>query len=189
MKWLRTSLVIQAILAGYFKTIQWLPFGNWNKQCPSGDEVACGLGNQVLSVSGYQPLGVLALEGRLNWLDALYCATFTIPFWLFWLAYSRGLRWLMCVQVSGYSIWLALQIKSWWVPYVLGANDAQVEQYEKVFGEATMLLPSFGRHLPPDAMHFVLQLLLIAAISSAMFGLLKRPVIEAVGGWKWLSMQ
>ena len=173
MKWLRTSLFTQAILALYFQAIQWLPLGDWNNQCPSGDAVACGLGHQGLSVPGIKPLGVLALEGHLSAQDALYCACFTLPFWIFWLAYSRGWRWLMWLQVGSYSAWMALQIVSWWVPYVFGATDSQVEHYQKVFGQATQLLPSFGRHLPPDGMHLVLQILLAAVLVSALIGFLK----------------
>ena len=175
MKWLRTSLFAQAILASYFQAIQWLPLGDWNNQCPSGDEIACGLGSQGLSVPGYQPLSVLAFEGRLSARDALYCAGFTVPLWLFWFACSRGLRWLMWMQVGFYSVWMALQIKSWWVPYALGATDSQVERYQKVFGHTTQLLPSFGRHLPPDGMHLVLQILLAVVLVSALIGLLKAP--------------
>lgn len=173
MKWLRASLFAQAILAFYFQAIQWLPLGDWNTQCPSGDEIACGLGNQGLSVPGYQPLGVLAFEGRLRAQDALYCAGLTVPLWVFWFAYSRRLRWLMWMQVAFYSVWMALQIKSWWVPYAFGATDSQVQRYQRVFGQSTQLLPSFGRHLPPDGLHLVLQILLAAVLLSAVIGLLK----------------
>ena len=174
MRWLRASLVAQAILASYFQAVQWLPLGNWNTQCPSGDEIACGLGNQGLSVPGYQPLIVLAFAGRLSARDALYCAAFTAPLWIFWFAYSRGLRWLMWMQLGFYSVWMAFQM-GWWVLYAYGRTDSQMERYQRVFGHSTQLLPSFGRHLPPDGLHLVLQGLLAAVLVSALLGLLKAP--------------
>ena len=64
MQWLRVSLFAQAILAGYFQLFQWVPLGAWNNQCPSNNcDPNIGLG--ALSVPGYLPLGVLALQGRL----------------------------------------------------------------------------------------------------------------------------
>ena len=176
MIWLRASLFAQGMLAFYFQAIQWVPLGNWNIQCPSGDEVACGLGHQGLSVPGYQPLGVLALAGRLSAQDALYCLAFTIPLWLFWFGYSRGLRWLMWLQLGGYSAWMALQIGAWWVPYAVGATDAQALRYHLIVGQSTQLLPSFGRHLPPDGLHLVLQILLATVLLSAVTGLSKSSV-------------
>ena len=79
LKWLRVSLVAQVILAAYFQAVQWLPLGHWNLQCPSGDQAACGLGSQGLSVPGFEAPSVLALEGRLPVKDALYCLAFTVP--------------------------------------------------------------------------------------------------------------
>ena len=63
-------------------------------------EIACGLGNQGLSVPGYRPLGVLALEGRLSLRDALYCVGFTTPFWVFWFAYAKAMR-SACIPSGG----------------------------------------------------------------------------------------
>jgi hypothetical protein len=174
MTWLRASLFAQVLLALYFQAIQWLPLGDWNTQCPSGDEIACGLGNQGLSVPGYQPLSVLAFEGRLSAHDALYCVGATAPLWVFWFAYSRALRWLMWAQAGFYSVWMALQM-GWWVLYAYGRTDSQVELYQRVLGHSTQLLPSFGRHLPPDGLHLVLQILLGAVLVSTLTGLLKTP--------------
>ena len=73
----------------------------------------------------------------------------------------------------GYAIWLALQVKTWWVAYALGASDSWELVYRRVFSQSTQLLPSFGRHLPPDGMHLVLQILLTAVVVFAGVGLLK----------------
>ncbi len=155
MRWLRFSLYSQAILAGYFQVIQWLPLGRWNYQ------------------PGFTPLGVDAIHGRATVQDVLLMVAFMVPFAAFWFAYSTGLRWLMWICTLGYAIWLALQIKTWWVAYVFGANESWERVYQRVFSQTTQLLPSWGRHLPPDGMHLVLQLLLTAVVLPAVFGLLK----------------
>ncbi len=46
------------------------------------------------------------------------------PFVIFWLAYSRGRRWLMWIGTLGYATWLALQVKTWWLAYAFGASDS-----------------------------------------------------------------
>jgi hypothetical protein len=160
MRWLRASLLSQAILAFYFQLIQWLPLGNWNYQ------------------PGFTPLGVEAIQGRASAQDILLVGTFMAPFLLFWFAYSRGLRWLMWICAAGYAIWLTLQVKTWWVAYALGASDSWMKVYQRVFSHSTQLLPSFGRHLPPDGMHLVIHVLLVVVVVSAVIGLVKTPVRE-----------
>jgi hypothetical protein len=155
MKWLRASLFFQAFLALYFQLIQWLPLGNWNYQ------------------PGFTPLGAEAIQGRATASDILLVTAFLAPFVVFLFAYSRGVRWLMWICALGYAIWLALQIKTWWVAYAFGASDSWMEVYRRVFSHSTQLLPTFGRHLPPDGMHLVLQVLLMATVVSAVIGLLK----------------
>lgn len=173
MNWLRVSLTIQVALAIYFQAIQWLPLGRWNRQCPSKDWSACGLGDQGPSVPGFEPLGVLALEGRLSPGDALYCLAFLLPCLGYWAGYRTRRRSVMWAPVVVYGGWLGLQAMGWWVPYVMGASDARASRYRAVFGESVQLLPSFGNHLPPDGLHLVLQLLLIGVIASALVGLLE----------------
>jgi hypothetical protein len=158
MKWLGASLVAQAILALYFQVIQWFPLGRWNYQ------------------PGFTPLRVQAIHGRATAQDVLLMAAFAVPFVVFWFAYSRSLRWLMWICTLGYAIWLALQVKTWWVAYAFGASDSWLRVYRRVFSQSTQLLPSFGRHLPPDGMHLVLQVLLTTAVVLALAGLLKTSV-------------
>ena len=155
MTWLRASLVVQAILALYFQLIAWLPLGRWNYQ------------------PGFVPLGVEAARGHASAQDILLTAAFALPFLVFWLAYWKGWRWLMWIGTLGYASWLALQIKTWWVAYAFGASDSWVRTYQRVFSQSTQLLPSSGRHLPPDGMHLVIQLLLAATVVSAVIGLLR----------------
>jgi hypothetical protein len=155
MKWLTASLFAQAILAVYFQVIQWLPLGRWNYQ------------------PGFTPFGVQVIHGRATGQDLLSLAAFAAPFMAFWFAYSKRLRWLMWIGVFGYAIWLALQVKTWWGAYIFGASDSWVRVYQRVFSHSTQVLPSFGRHLPPDGMHLVLQLLLAAVVLCGVLGLLK----------------
>ena len=158
MKWLRASLFAQATLALYFQVIEWFPLSHWNYQ------------------TGFTPLGVQAIHGRATAQDVLLMAAFAAPFAVFWFAYSRRLQWLMWICTLGYAIWLALQVKTWWVAYAFGASDSWLRVYRRVFSQSTQLLPSFGRHLPPDGMHLVLQVLLTAAVVFAVVGLLKTSV-------------
>ena len=158
MKYLRASLLSQAILALYFQLLQWLPLGSWNYQ------------------PGFTPLDVEAIQGRATAWDILLVTAFMTPFAVFWFAYSRGLRWLMWICSLGYAIWLALQVKTWWVAYAFGASESWARVYERVFSHSTQLLPSFGRHLPPDGTHLVFQVLLTATVFLAVVGLLKTSV-------------
>jgi hypothetical protein len=155
MKWLKASLVAQALLAVYFQLIQWLPLGRWNYQ------------------PGFTPLAVLARNGSATSQEFVLMIAFALPVLVFAIAFSKGWRWLMWICTLGYAIWLALQIKTWWVAYAFGASDSWVSVYRRVFSQSTQLLPAFGRHLPPDGMHLVLQVLLTAAVVSAAVGLLR----------------
>ncbi len=162
MAWLRLSLFAQTILAIYFQTVQWIPLGNWNYQPEQSS----------LSPFSNLPLSVLAVQGRLTAPTALLVIWFLVPFALFCFAYSRRSWWLMWMPLGFYSVWIALEA-SWWVLYALGRSDSQVERYQRVFAPATQLLPSFGRHLPPDGAHFVLHILLFSVLVPGFLGLFK----------------
>ena len=156
IRWLKISIATQALLAIYFQAILWLPLGGWNYQ------------------PGFEPLLAQAIQDHLEVTDALGGAAFLLPALLFWLAYRKDLLWLMWTCAGGYSVWLVLQIQTWWVAYIFGASDRWVEVYERVFSHSTQILPSFGRHLPPDGMHFVLQLILASVVLSTMIALVQR---------------
>ena len=162
MRWLRVSLCAQAILAIYFQVIQWFPLGNWNYQPEHPGPT---------SFQSELPLSVLAAQHRLTAQDVLNVATFATPFAFFLFGYLKRLRWVMWLETGAYSAWLALQIYAWWVPYALGRTNVQIQRYDRVTSHATQLLPSFGRHLPPDGAHVVIQILLIAILVSAVPGL------------------
>jgi hypothetical protein len=79
----------------------------------------------------------------------------------------------MWLGVAGYAGWLYLQIQTWWVPYLFGASDHWQEVYHQVFAYSTKILPSFGNHLAPDAMHLTIQLLLLVILTSLIVGLVQ----------------
>ncbi len=81
----------------------------------------------------------------------------------------------------GYIVWLALQIQTWWVNYLFGASENWQRVYRRVFSRTLKILPSFGNHLAPDAMHFLMQLLLAAVIASGLIGLLRWAVVKERG--------
>lgn len=155
MEWLKASLFSQAILALYFQVVQWLPLGRWNYQ------------------PGFTPFGVQVMHGDASGQDFLLLVAFVLPFLAFWVAYSNDLRWLMWLGVVGYGLWLALQIKTWWIAYAFGASDSWLRVYQRTFRHSTQLLPSFGRHLPPDGLHLVLHVLLATVVALTVVGLLK----------------
>jgi hypothetical protein len=43
-----------------------------------------------------------------------------IPFGVYATAFALGVRWLMLVGTVHSYVWLALQIRQWWIPYLFG---------------------------------------------------------------------
>ncbi len=75
------------------------------------------------------------------------------------------------VVVLLYTLWLGLQVTSFWLPYVSGASPAWQRIYAANFAQTVQWLPWRGMHLPPDANHVVLQswlLLTIVVMSASM---------------------
>ena len=81
-----------------------------------------------------------------------------------------------------YVAWLWLQIQTFWIPYVFGASERWARIHAANFSETIQWLPRSGNHLPPDASHFVLQILLVItlvvmivlAVSQNMFSVRRR---------------
>jgi hypothetical protein len=135
--------------------ILWVPLGRWNYQpcCPTGLE---SLGRGTLSVA-----------------DAAGALAFLLPMAFFWFGARRRQRWAMWVALLAIAIWLGLQLATWWPPYLFGASDQWARTYARAFAEATPILPRWGRHLPPDAAHFVLQVLLLGAVATSGMALIR----------------
>ena len=157
---IRWAVLAQAMLAFYFQLVQWVPLGRWNHEPED-------LGPNPLS---NLPLLSMAAKGTLTTGAVLLVMAFLLPFILFWVGYRRRSRLLMWLQVPFYAGWLAIQM-TWWVLYAIGRTDEQVDRYQRVFGHSTQLLPSFGRHLPPDGAHLVLHVLLVVALLTTVAAL------------------
>jgi hypothetical protein len=76
----------------------------------------------------------------------------------------RGGRIVSVVSALLLGFWMWLQVTTWWIPYFTGASAGWTKVYAKWFAGTTQILPSWPGHYPPDANHFVLQLILAVAI-------------------------
>lgn len=155
MKYLRFSLMAQFLLAVYFQMVNWFSLGAWNDQ------------------PNFVPLFSSVISGKADWSDIGFVSAFLLPFLLLLLAYWKRWTWLMWVGVFGYTSWFYLQVQTWWVPYIFGASDRWQETYHRVFANSTKILPSIGRHLAPDGMHLMIQLLLLVIIATLIVGLVQ----------------
>ena len=155
MKYLRISLATQFLFTVYFQMINWISLGSWNSQ------------------PDFVPFFSSVVSGKIEWGDVGILCAFLLPFLVFSLAYWRCWSWLMWVGTVGYAAWFYLQIQTWWVPYLFGASDRWQEIYHRVFAHSTKILPSFGNHLAPDAMHLTIQLFLFVIVTSSIVGLVQ----------------
>jgi len=151
---MKLSLWLHCILTGYLWLIDLVPLGNWNNQ--KGDSLVTAL-----------------IKGKgIAFGDVGLLVFITLPAVLFWLGYKKRNVWFCIAALLVDAIWLLMQILSWWVPYFAGTNKTWQLQYAK--GPTTKILPSFGNHVAPDAMHFVIHVLLVSAIVTGMYGIFKR---------------
>jgi hypothetical protein len=98
-----------------------------------------------------------------NGLEALDIVLGTVMVTLL-VATSRRWRPGILLSVMFYTTWLGLQVTTFWIPYVFGASERWTKIYAGNFSQTVQWLPRIRNHLPPDANHFVMQLLLIAAL-------------------------
>ena len=153
MKWLRASLVIQIILAAYFQLVLWFPLGSWNDQ-PGKRLIALVGEGQALAVLGF----ALAM---------------LFPVLLFALGVWKRWRFLIWFGLIGYGTWAVLQIQSWWIPWIFGADERALNN-QQYLQRTYKLFPSSIEHPAPDAMHFVLDVLLFLVVFTIAAGLLTR---------------
>ena len=153
----RAALMWQFALAAYMQLISWVPLGRWNYQpcCP--------------------PALVQLRRGTLTLADSLAAAAFLLPAAVFWLGVRTQRRWAMWCGLLATTVWLGLQLATWWPPYLFGASDRWAQVYARAFSHSTQILPRWGTHLPPDGMHLPLQTLLAGAVASGARALLRRP--------------
>ena len=160
MKWLRASLVTQIILAAYFQAVLWFPLGSWNDQ-PGKRLIALLSEGQAVAALGF-------------------AMTMLLPLLLFALALWRHWVWLMWIGLIGYGAWAVLQIQSWWIPWIFGADQRALNN-QKFLQKTYKFFPSSVGHPAPDAMHFVLDLLLFLVVVTIALGLLETRRRSAVG--------
>ena len=132
------AITAQVVLLAYFELCILIPLGRWNDQ--PGNNVAFSTGNMIQggAIGGAQLLLLIGTVGRL-----------------------KPLLWL---GLLGDTIWLLLHIYSLWLPYIFGASPQYAKMYARVFGRTTKLLPNFGNHLAPDAMHVFIDVFIVAVI-------------------------
>jgi hypothetical protein len=149
--WARRSVWLHWLLTAYLWLIAWLPLGDWNRQA---DDL---LLPQMLAGKGIERADVLML------------VFVTIPALLFWLGYIYRSVWLAASALIFDAVWSVMQILSWWIPYLFGTAKPWQVAYAK--GPTTKVLPSFGKHIAPDGMHFAIHVLLAAALVTGVIGL------------------
>lgn len=134
----RAAITAQVALLIYFELCVLIPLGKWNEQ--PGNNAPFSSGNVILgaAVGGAQ---LILLIGTV-----------------------RRLKPLLLFGLLGDTVWLFLHVKSLWLPYVRGASPQYAKMYTQVFGHTTKLLPNFGNHLAPDAMHIFIDVFVIAVI-------------------------
>jgi hypothetical protein len=80
------------------------------------------------------------------------------------LATYRRWRIGMVGAVLVYVVWLSLQIGTFWTAYIGGASPQWQRIHAANFAQTIQWLPGWGTHLPPDASHFILQVLLVITL-------------------------
>jgi hypothetical protein len=74
-------------------------------------------------------------------------------------------RWAQLVGSAALLVWAGLQVTTWWSPYVWGASAGWKRVWTRWFADTVQVIPNDGVHLPPDANHLVLQVLIVTALS------------------------
>ena len=133
------AITAQVVLLVYFELCILIPLGRWNDQ--PGISVSFSSGNIILgaAIGSAQLLLLIGTVWRL-----------------------KPLLWF---GLLGDTVWLLLHVYSLWVPYILGASPQYAKMYVRVWGRTTKLLPNFGNHLAPDAMHIFIDVFVIAVIA------------------------
>jgi len=133
----QAAITAQVVLLAYFELCILIPLGRWNDQPGMS---ASSSGNLLMggAIAGAQLLLLIGTVWRL-----------------------KPLLWLGLI---GDTVWLLLHIYSLWLPYIFGASPQYASMYARVWGRTTKLLPNFGNHLAPDAMHALIDLCVVAVI-------------------------
>jgi hypothetical protein len=60
------------------------------------------------------------------------------------------------------ALWVAVHLSDWWIPYMVGTGSER-DGFYRFYASRIQLLPTFGKHRPPDAGHAVLDFLVFGA--------------------------
>jgi len=93
-----------------------------------------------------------------------------IPFSLIMLAFAFRLRWGMLIGTVYAYVWLLLQIRQWWIPYLFGRTRLHRDftwYHEHGYAETLKVLPPIGERPVPDLQHTALQLLSLLVVVTA----------------------
>ena len=148
---IKASLWTHWLLAIYLWLISFVSLGRWNAQ-HSPHLFAAMRAGHVLSAG-----------------ETGFFLFVTLPAILFTFARSFRSSALVWATLVFDLIWFAMQVQSWWVPYLFGTAKPWQIAYAK--GATTKVLPSFGKHVAPDGMHLLISILLVAAIWTASISL------------------
>ena len=140
LRWFKAALVLQIILLAYWLAIEVLDLFPWN--------------DLASRPASYDLRGSVALNALL----LLACM----------LLFASGFRPLAMLSVAGYAAYLVWQLWIWWKPYALGADAPWRALHNESFSRTLKALPTFGAHLPPDAQHLALQLLILVTLLAAI---------------------
>jgi hypothetical protein len=93
-----------------------------------------------------------------------------IPFLLIMLTFAFRIRWGMLIGTVYTYVWLLLQIRQWWIPYLFGPTPLHRDfswYYAHGYTETLKVLPPRGDHPIPDLQHLILQLLSLVVVVTA----------------------
>jgi hypothetical protein len=99
-----------------------------------------------------------------------------IPFSIYLIAFLKGIHWLMLIGVVHSYVWLGLQVRQWWIPYLFGPTPIHHDfgwYTDHGYGETLKFLPAVGNRPVPDAEHIVQQLLSLAVVITSTIAYMK----------------
>jgi hypothetical protein len=136
LRWFKAALFLQILLLAYWLVIELVSVFPWNDiaSLPPGYDLRWSVAINALQMLIY--MGLFAL----------------------------GVQTIAMLSVLGYAGYLAWQLWLWWKPYVLGASSDWQSLYAASFARTLKVLPADGTHLPPDAQHLVLHVLILLTL-------------------------
>lgn len=111
--------------------------------------------------------------------------TAVIPFGLVVLALSSRIRWGTMLGAGWALVWLVLQIRQWWLPYLFGPTPLHSDfSWYAAHGYARTLrfLPDVAGRPVPDAQHLLLQLLSLAVFVALVAAIREAPPLNGEDG-------